>query len=163
MLEKAEAEAHQKAEEQMKIKEMQHKMEIQEKELRIRELQAEIKSKPQDDANSPDVLNPANLLNLANFMRCHPDTHINWRKLGAGLGFSNQELDQIDRQSDATFEGKLNVLLRCWLQWYPGDSRGSTTFATYTQLKTALVNAGLGAVARDLPPYEELKRQHKHQ
>jgi hypothetical protein len=42
---------------------------------------------------------------------------------------------------------------------YPGDKRGSTSFATCTQLKTALVNAGLGVVTRDLPSYEEITTQ----
>ena len=51
---------------------------------------------------------------------------------------------------------KVNHLLSHWLQCYPGDSRGSTSFATYTQLRTALLNTGLGDIARDLPSYEEL-------
>ena len=59
-------------------------------------------------------------------------------------------------------ENQLYKLLSHWLQQHPGDERGSTSFATYTQLKTALINAGLGAVARDLPSYEDIltkKRQ----
>ena len=41
-------------------------------------------------------------------------------------------------------------MLSQWLQWAPGDSRGSTSFATLEDLKTALNQAGLGATAHDL-------------
>ena len=36
------------------------------------------------------------------------------------------------------------------IQWAPGDSRGSTDFATIESLKGALNDAGLGAAAHDL-------------
>ena len=41
-------------------------------------------------------------------------------------------------------------MLAQWLQWAPGDSRGSTSFATLEDLKAALNQAGLGAIAYDL-------------
>ena len=37
-----------------------------------------------------------------------------------------------------------------WLQWAPGDGRGSTSFATLEALKAAFSQAGLGATAHDL-------------
>jgi hypothetical protein len=44
------------------MKEKEHKLEIHERELRIKELEA--KSKPQIDVNPPDILKPNNLQNL---------------------------------------------------------------------------------------------------
>ena len=40
--------------------------------------------------------------------------------------------------------------LEDWLQRAPGDSRGSTSFATLEGLKDALDEVGLGASAHDL-------------
>ena len=166
--------AKEKVDEQIRIKEKEHKLEIQEKELRIREL--EVKPKSQVDVNSQDVLKPANLPCVVNFLReysgmynkidvrhqrgfSHSVRKYKWKDLGSKLGFSQEELDRIDQDATTTDESKLYQLLRYWLQSYPGDKRGSTTFATYTQLKTALVDAGLGDVARDLPPYEKLSQE----
>ena len=174
-LKEAEATVQQRAQEQIRMKEMEHKLEIQEKELKI-------KSKSQLDVNPSDVLKPANLSNLVRFLGKHSgmyihDAHQNtvihgehmskWRDLGSNLGFSKEELDRIDQESNLqpgflrlsahlNEDSPLRRLLRCWLESYPGDKRGSTSFATYTELKTALLNAGLGTVARDLPSYEEL-------
>ena len=50
----------------------------------------------------------------------------------------------------------LGRLLKEWLKSYPGNSRGSTSFATNIGLKLALVKAGLGAVACDLPTYQDI-------
>ena len=41
-------------------------------------------------------------------------------------------------------------MLAQWLEWAPGDSRGSTSFATLEDLKAALYQAGLGATAHNL-------------
>ena len=75
---------------------------------------------------------------------------MNWKSLGSELGFSTEELDAIDH---ANPQNQFKVLLGQWLEWYPGDRRGSTSFATYTALKSALMKAGLGDVVRDLPTY----------
>ena len=147
----------QKAEEQRKIEEMQHKLEIQGTELRIRELEAVVKSKPQVDVFPPDVLKPVNLAKLHAFIMTYHYADLKWRKLGATLGFTKQELDQIEsKYQGSNVHVHPKELLRHWLHWYPGDSRGNTNFATYTQLRTALVNAGLGDVAHDLPSYQGL-------
>ena len=98
-----------------------------------------------------------------------------WRDLESALEFSKEELENVDRDYKDhplelseierytypytlrnLLEDQLYILLSHWLQRHPGDERGSTGFATYTQLKTALINAGLGAVARDLPSYEKI-------
>ena len=41
-------------------------------------------------------------------------------------------------------------MLAQWLQWAPGDGRGSTSFATLEDLKAALNQARLGTTAHDL-------------
>ena len=81
----------QKADEQMKMKELQHKLEIQEKELRIKELR--VKSTQQEDINPSDILKPANLSRLTAFIRGKQgillDAHtLKWADLGSKLGFS---------------------------------------------------------------------------
>ena len=165
----------QETEKAAKMKE-EYKLEIHEREVRIRELQA--KSKPQIDVNPPDILQPNNLFNLNKFLQAHKGmfTEANkvrtckWRDLGSALEFSKEELENVDcdykdhsqkkskkkSTSKNPLEDQLYTLLSHWLQRHPGDERGSTSFATYTQLKTALINAGLGAVARDLPSYEKI-------
>ena len=42
----------------------------------------------------------------------------------------------------------LRVLLSQWLQWAPGDGRGSTGFATRESLRAALLRANLGQLAQ---------------
>ena len=44
-------------------------------------------------------------------------------------------------------EGYLGELLSQWLQWAPGDERGSTGFATMESLIAALLKANFGALA----------------
>ena len=44
----------------------------------------------------------------------------------------------------------LDELLSKWLEWAPGDRRGSKGFATLEGLKDALRQADLGATAHDL-------------
>ena len=138
----------QEIEKAVRMKEKELKLELHEKEIRIRQLEA--KSEPQVDINPPDILKPINRENLNRFIRGHKDR---WRDLGSKLGFSKKELDDIDEEYSPD---DFRRLLNDWLTWYPGDDRGSTSFATYTQLKRALVEAGLGNVARDLPPYEKI-------
>ena len=75
-----------------------------------------------------------------------------WREIGMYLGFRLGELDNI--QSNPWFSqgptSWLSVMLSHWLQWAPGDGRGSNSFATMEGLKAALSQAGLGATAHDL-------------
>lgn len=44
----------------------------------------------------------------------------------------------------------LREMLSQWLQWAPGDGRGSMSIATLESLKAALNMSGLGAAALDL-------------
>ena len=162
--------AKQETEKAVGMKEKEHELEIHGRKLRIRELEA--KSKPQIDVNPPDILKPDNLETLISLFCHHMDIFITcndlctckWRDLGSALEFSQEELENIDHDSENYFDvpynkmkNQLCKLLTRWLQRYPRDERGSKSFATYTQLKTALINAGLGAIVlRDLPSYEDI-------
>ena len=150
--------AKQETKKAVRMKEKELKLEIDERELRIRELEA--KTKPQIDINPPDILKPNNHRDLNKFIQQHDDTlkydSYKLRNLGPALEFSKEELENEKFSPDDRPDILLNNLLSIWLERYPGDERGSTSFATYTQLKTALISAGLGAVARDLPPYEDI-------
>ena len=100
-----------------------------------------------------------------------------WKNLGEELGFSTPELEDIERiprykiivkrhwkrilrlllwsrKPDDWY--RLEEMLRQWLQWYPGDSRGSSSFAIHSKLQTELVNIGHGNIACDLVTYNGL-------
>ena len=78
-----------------------------------------------------------------------------WRDIGTFLGFLQGELDTI--QANAISSPNVSTVTVCvstmlaqWLQWAPGDKRGSPDFATVTGLSEALSAAGFGATAHDL-------------
>ena len=76
-----------------------------------------------------------------------------WREIGTHLRFKQQELKTIQAESHLLNEAPeswLSAMLDQWLDWAPGDYRGSTNFATLEDLKVALHRAGFGAVAEDL-------------
>ena len=76
---------------------------------------------------------------------------LKWREIGTYLGFRPGELDNICGHSLLISPTDwLREMLSQWLQWAPGDSRGSNSFATLEGLKAALSQAGLGAIAYDL-------------
>ena len=76
-----------------------------------------------------------------------------WSVIGTYLGFHPGEIANIEARPNL-IQGApvtwLSAMLAEWLQWAPGDSRGSTSFATLEVLKTALDQAGLGATAHNL-------------
>ena len=76
-----------------------------------------------------------------------------WKIIGLYLGFSSGELNDIEARPfllQGAPRSWLSAMLAQWLQWAPGDCRGSTSFATLENLKTALNHANLGATAHDL-------------
>ena len=76
-----------------------------------------------------------------------------WKEIGVHLGFLPSELSYIESRPTLIHGAPvsfLGVLLEELIQWAPGDSRGSTDFATVESLKTALNDAGLRAAAQDL-------------
>ena len=72
-----------------------------------------------------------------------------WRDIGTYFGFTSGKLDNIQYEHPSPTTC-LSKMLTEWLQWAPGDSRGSTNFATLEALKDALNQVGLAAAAHDL-------------
>ena len=75
-----------------------------------------------------------------------------WREIGTHLGFHPGSLSNIESRLSLMYGAPvshLGAMLEEWIQWAPGDSRGSKNFATLRLLKKALSKAGLGAAAHD--------------
>ena len=69
------------------------------------------------------------------------------------LGFLPEELDIIGAKSHLYHEGPkgfIYEMLSEWLEWAPGDQRGSTQYATLAAINKAISDAGLGATAAEL-------------
>ena len=76
-----------------------------------------------------------------------------WRAIGIHLGFTQGQLDNIQAIPFLLAGAPtswLSKILAEWLQWAPGDSQGTTSFATLERLKAALSEAGFHATAHDL-------------
>ena len=76
-----------------------------------------------------------------------------WRDIGTYLGFRPSELDEIQARPPlyATApKSLLSAMLAEWLQWSPGDGRGSTKCATLEGLSDALNEAGLSETAQSI-------------
>ena len=76
-----------------------------------------------------------------------------WRDIGIHLGFRPGELENIAAKPPLVAEapsGWLSEMLSKWLEWAPGDGRGSVRCATLNQLKDAVSKSGLGRTARAL-------------
>ena len=74
-----------------------------------------------------------------------------WKEIGILLGFRQSELDII--LQSLHYQGPkiwLFTILSEWLEWKPGDHRGSTQYASLEALKTAVSKAGLGVTADNL-------------
>ena len=73
-----------------------------------------------------------------------------WREIGTYLGFRLGELSNIEARPTLVSSAPtswLSAMLEEWIQWAPGDNRGSTGFAKIEDLKRALRHAGLAATA----------------
>lgn len=69
------------------------------------------------------------------------------------MGFHPGELDVIVGRPLLFVEGStgwLRAMLVDWLQWRPGDARGSTQYATLAALREAVDKAGFGRTASEL-------------
>ena len=97
-------------------------------------------------------------IDIASLLQQLSSNAAKWRGIGIYLGFRANELDTIQSKPALFTEAPvswLEEMLAQWLQWAPGDSRGSTNFATLEDLKTALNKAGLGATAHGHSPLHE--------
>ena len=75
-----------------------------------------------------------------------------WRDIGSALGFLEGELENIQSNpmllTQSPPKSWLREMLTQWLQWAPGDGRGSSGFATRSSLRAALLKVNLGQLAR---------------
>ena len=171
----------------MKMKDREHKVAVQEKELRIRELEVELKQKESLGSSgdlTDDIIGVNHLAALYETLE-HNDVEetcrSHWRDVGSQLGFSTEELDGVQNPdfknillrrslarektgplwayyTDPISESSkcMIQMLRWWLQQYPNDRRGSTSFPRYQSLKKALMNAGFGNVVSNLWSYQDI-------
>ena len=69
-----------------------------------------------------------------------------WRDIGIHLGFRSSELNDIQARPlllNNAPKSWLEAMLSEWLQWAPGDHRGSNSYATLEQLMDVLKEVGL--------------------
>ena len=82
---------------------------------------------------------------------CKLNNHASkWGDIGMHLGFCQGELDNTECKPLLLNEGPkawLREMLREWLEWAPGDSRGSSSCASIDSLKCALDKSGLAQTA----------------
>ena len=150
-----------KAKEEMRSKEQVLTSAIQEKDSKIKELELDAK-RHKEPIRSPNVV-PSDILKRLHIDRLRyfgfrdNKTSPFWRKLGSQLGFTRYELDGIERKSN---KDKLFLLLFEYIQWYPGDRRGTTNFATYSAVQTALMNLGLSSAVHMMCTYNACCQIH---
>ena len=175
-----------KAKEEMKIKEREHKVIVQEQKLRIRELEVELKQKESLGSSGDipdDILGVNHLDALYETLRRNDKEETcrsHWRDVGSQLGFSTQELEDVHKRDLLNFRSirrpmqhgteifwksssyisessKCMIqMLKRWLQWYPKDSRGSTSFPRYQSLKKAVTKARFGNIVGNLCSYQDI-------
>ena len=96
------------------------------------------------------VLDESDLTSLCHQLMKHSTK---WKEIGTYLGFKFGELNNIQSHPFLLMTAPnswMSEMLAQWLQWAPGDGRGSSEFATLKNLKSALRNAGLGVIAEEL-------------
>ena len=118
-------------------------------------------SKPEEHTDSPQVDTVETMARNTSFT-LHDNDHPNlyeklkehsykWKEIGTLLGFRPRELHNIEARPlllSSAPKSWLSAMVAEWLQWAPGDARGSTDFATLNGLRHALDKAGLSATAQ---------------
>ena len=130
---KSQAEAREKAKEEMETKEREFTPTLQEMRLRIKELEfnsIQHKKSSQFPNMVPlDMLKTVHVTMLSeSITRSSRKISSEWQKLGSQLGFTTEELDKIGCRRSMN---GLSEMLKEWMKWYPGDCRGSTDFPSY--------------------------------
>ena len=77
----------------------------------------------------------------------------NWREIGLHLGFHSYELENIQARPplwNTAPNSWLSAMLAEWLEWAPGDGRGSTSIVTMEALREALNKAGFTDTAKSI-------------
>ena len=76
-----------------------------------------------------------------------------WKEIGRGLGFLSKELSKIEARPalfNTAPDSYFDAMLSDWQEWFPGDKRNSSDYATLASLKSAVNEAGLGRTAQEL-------------
>ena len=172
-----------KAEDEIRMKEREYKVIVQEKELRTREMVVEIKEQQHKESPSrlhkaqvqsvvkpPDVLEEYYLANLCDDLSDllsgrDRGVSLYWKDFALHLGLSISDLKDIEASLKKKYVKPsagniITEIMEEWLQHRPGDSRGSTSYPTYSRLKGAIFNTdflGLGEW-QNLISYEELSK-----
>ena len=76
-----------------------------------------------------------------------------WREIGTNLKFHQMELDTIQTKPlllGGAPKSWLSAMISDWMEWAPGDNRGSTSYANLEDLKSAVSKAGFGVLAEEL-------------
>lgn len=79
-----------------------------------------------------------------------------WDMIATGLRFTNDEINNIDASSNSKPLACLRAVLSDWMQWAPGDARGSKDRSTLEALKIALYRANCGDIAETLTLTEKM-------
>jgi hypothetical protein len=74
-----------------------------------------------------------------------------WKFIAASLSFTYNEIINIEANPrNVQSNSFLNDVIGVWLNWAPGDGRGSKDYATLEHLQTAVSKAGCGLIASEL-------------
>ena len=83
-----------------------------------------------------------------------------WSNVALQLGFTVPELEKMFLGDVRTkyLSRAIDHIMSNWVQWHPGDERGSTGYPRYSHLKQALLNTDLKSLGENLISYEELSK-----
>lgn len=74
-----------------------------------------------------------------------------WQQIAQYLQFTSCEISNIKNNPENLQSNSfLDVMVGEWLEWAPGDARGSEKYATLEQLQAALIRAGYDVIASEL-------------
>jgi hypothetical protein len=74
-----------------------------------------------------------------------------WKHIAQSLRFTYSEVSNIESNPrNMELTSCLDNVIGVWLQWAPGDDRGSKDYATLEHLQIAVSKAGCGVVASKL-------------
>jgi aminoglycoside phosphotransferase len=74
-----------------------------------------------------------------------------WKQIAQSLRFTCSEILNIETcPRNMELNSYIDNVVGVWLEWAPGDARGSEDYATLEQLQNAVSKAGFGVVASEL-------------
>jgi hypothetical protein len=73
-----------------------------------------------------------------------------WKEIAQSLQFKYPEIEEIATHRSGQPSSCLSDVIGKWLEWAPGDNRGSSEYATREQLLVAVEKAGFGRLASEV-------------